>query len=115
MHGLRRIFVLAMSDKTPVNRLKQKEMLRLTILLEAYERQPNELTLEYLIPKLRTFRGQPATDGEIEAAIQFLIDKSWIEMRFSEFGSTKYFRITATGVLLMERQHAHLLDSNNRT
>jgi hypothetical protein len=101
-----------MSDKPAINQLQRRELLRVTILLEAYERQPSELTFDYLIPKLRNFRGHPTTDSEIDAAIQYLLDKSYLAMRFHECGATRYYRITATGVDLMERQHANLIDQS---
>ena len=101
-----------MSDK-PSDRQERKELLRLTILLEGYRRRPHEFPMPFIKQKLRTFMGHPLSDDEIEAEVQFVTDKGWLVLRFEELGATKHFRISAEGVLLMERQYAaHIRELN---
>lgn len=94
-----------MSDK-PEDKQERRELLRLSVLIEAYRRRPHEFPMPFIKQKLRTFMGHPLSDGEIEAEVQFVIDKGYLQMRFEELGATKHFRISAEGVLLMEREYA---------
>src|SRR5438270_5910005 len=99
-----------MSDK-PADKQERRELLRLSVLIEAYRRRPHEFPMPFIKQKLRTFMGHPLSNDEIEAEVQFVADKGWLITRFEELGATKHFRISAEGVLLMERQYAnHLRD-----
>jgi|GEM_PF-6567378 len=88
------------------DRQERRELLRLSVLIEAYRRRPHEFPLEFIKLKLRAFMGDPTSDDEIEAEVQFVTDKGFLVMRFEELGATKHFRISAEGVLLMEREYA---------
>lgn len=88
----------------------RRELLRLTILLEAYKRRADEVPTEYIQTRLRTFMGEPVCAEEVEAELQFLLDKGWLVMRYEELGATKKFRLHANGVLLVEREYAAHLE-----
>jgi hypothetical protein len=95
-----------MSDK-PADNQERRELLRLSVLLEAYRRRPHEFPMPFIKQKLRTFMGHPLSDDEVEAEVQFVTDKGYLLMRFEELGATKHFRISAEGVVLMEREYPH--------
>ncbi len=74
------------------------------LLIEAYKKRATEMPQSFLISLLKTAFGHPRTDEEIEAEIQFLVDKNFLTWRWRELGATKLFRITAAGVEMLERE-----------
>jgi hypothetical protein len=42
-------------------------------------------------------------EADVEAALQFLLDRQLIAFDFDPLGSTKWYRITAAGTLAVER------------
>jgi hypothetical protein len=99
-----------MRNKKKPDAIERNELLRLRLPLEGYKRRPHELTYEFLRLKLRNFLGYPVSDEQIQAEVLFLLDKGYLSMRFHELGATKYFHLTAEGVLIVERQYANHLD-----
>ncbi|HPA21465.1 MAG TPA: hypothetical protein PLU30_27235 [Verrucomicrobiae bacterium] len=59
----------------------------------------------YVRHRINSDTGERYTDDEVDAAISFLQKAGQIEFEEESLGATKYWKITAAGILAHERGH----------
>lgn len=80
----------------------KKEEIRHGVRATLYDRQRTAHPADVILRHLRT-DGYDADLEDVEAALSFLEDLGQVKGDHAELGSTKYFRLTADGILARER------------
>lgn len=87
-----------------------REKLRLFLLLELYKNRLHEFSADRIRTSIHdAFPGEESLIGDVKAELLFLCDSSLVRSRHHPLGATKLHRLTAEGVLFLEREYGNLL------